>query len=54
MDDHTLLVRMDVKLEELKTQFKNHLKHHFVVSMAACGVALSTVTTLAIYILTQK
>ena len=53
MDDHDLLVCIDVKLRELKEQFKNHLKHHFIVSMAACGVALSTVTTLAIYILTH-
>ncbi len=53
MNDHDLLVCIDVKLKELKLQFSNHLKHHFIISMAACGIALSTITTLAIYIITH-
>jgi len=54
MTNREYLICIDVKLEELKEQFTNHLRHHFIVTLGACGSALSAIGTLAFYILTQK
>ena len=54
MNDHDLLTSVHTILKELKEQFTNHLKHHFIRELAAWGVALGAVSTLAFYILTQK
>lgn len=48
MNDHDLLVEINTILKELKTDFDNHLNHHFRYSMLACGVALTAIVTLAI------
>lgn len=54
MNDHDLLVCINVQLAELKLQFSNHLKHHFMIALAAWGTALGAIVTLAIYIITNN
>jgi len=46
--DHDVLICLEVKLEEIKTDFENHLVHHFRYSIMAWGVALGAIVTLAI------
>jgi hypothetical protein len=41
MSDHDLLVALNVKQDSLEKQFTNHLQHHWAVTMAACGAALT-------------
>lgn len=53
MDDHDLLICIDVKLKELQTQFSNHLKHHFAVTIAALASAFSAIGALVVLILTE-
>lgn len=52
-----LLVCIDAKLKALKEQFDNHLKHHFIVTLAVCttgvGAILTTIGTLVVFILTK-
>ena len=48
MSDHDILIEMNTTLKELKTDFDNHLNHHFRYSILACGVALTAIVTLAI------
>lgn len=47
-NDHDLLIEAITILKELKTDFENHLVHHFRYSLLAWGVALSAIITLAI------
>lgn len=57
MTDHDLLTCIDAKLKGLKDQFDNHLKHHFAITLAACGAGvgaiLTTIGTLVVFILTK-
>ena len=48
MNDHDLLIEAVTILKELKTDFDNHLIHHFRYNILAWGVALSAIVTLAI------
>ena len=36
-----LLIRLECKLNELKTDFENHLSHHFKVTLAAIGAVIT-------------
>ncbi len=49
--DHDLLICIDVKLREMKTQFENHLKHHWAITMCAFGAALSAFAAIVIMLL---
>ena len=40
MNDHDLLIKINTILEELKTDFNNHLSHHFRYSVMAWGIVL--------------
>ena len=40
-DRDEMLIRMDVKLDELKTDFQNHLSHHFKVTLAAIAAVIT-------------
>jgi len=40
-EKNELLIRMDVKLDELKTDFENHLQHHFKITLAAIGAMIA-------------
>lgn len=42
-DDHDLLIRIDTKLDLLQKQFSNHLKHHFVYTLALFTSLLSVI-----------
>ena len=53
-NDHDLLVRVDTKLDSLTTQFSNHLRHHFAVTLLALSSTLSLVVALLVFIFTQK
>ncbi len=53
MTDHDLLQRVDEKLDDLAEQFKNHLKHHFLVTLLALGSAFTTISALIVFILTK-
>ena len=49
--DHDLLICIDVKLSELKAQFSNHLKHHFLFGLAALTTAVTAVVALIIVLI---
>lgn len=51
MNDHDLLVEVNTILKELKTDFDNHLQHHFRYTLLAWSVALGAIVTLAIALL---
>ena len=53
MNDHDLIVRIDAKLDELKTQFDNHLSHHFKATILAWTTAISAIGALLIILLRQ-
>lgn len=53
-NDHDLLICIDAKLKGLSTQFSNHLKHHFAVTLLALSSTLSLVVALLVFIFTQK
>ena len=53
MTDHDLLMRIDVKLEEVKSDqkelkgdFKNHLSHHFKYNIMAWSAAIGAIISL--------
>jgi len=46
MSDHDLLTEINIKLEELKEQFSNHLKHHFLFTLAAWTITLTALVGL--------
>lgn len=48
MNDHDLLIEMNTILKELKTDFDNHLVHHYRYTLLASSVALGAIITLAI------
>lgn len=48
MNDHDLLVRMDVKLNTLCKGFENHLKHHWTVNIALLTATLGLIGALII------
>ena len=48
MNDHDLLIRIDVRTEKMEKWCSNHDIHHFRYTMLAWGVALSAIVTLAI------
>jgi hypothetical protein len=52
--DHDLLICIDVKLRELKTQFDNHLKHHAAITICALAAALSALATVLIFLTCGK
>lgn len=48
LSDHDLLICMDVKMTELRTQMDNHLAHHWAVELA---MAAALITALAAIVL---
>jgi len=48
VNDHDLLIRIDVRTEKIEKWCSNHDVHHFRYTMLAWGVALSAIVTLAI------
>lgn len=48
MTEKELLARMDERLEELTRQFKNHLKHHAAITIAALAAVFASAGTLVI------
>lgn len=48
-----LLICIDVKLKLLKEQFDNHLKHHFLVTLASISATLTVVGALIVFIITK-
>jgi len=51
MNDHDLLIRIDAKLEELRIQFANHLRHHFLFTMALITALFSLTIALVLALL---
>lgn len=46
MNDHDLLTRMDEKLDGLTTQFSNHIRHHWAVTIPVIVIALGLLIAL--------
>ena len=46
MTNKEYLICIDEKLNELKEQFNNHLKHHFAVSIALLTITGGAITAL--------
>ena len=51
MNDHDLLVCIDVKLKELKIQFTNHLRHHFAVNIVLLTSTLSLAAAVLVLVI---
>ena len=43
--DHDLLIRIDEKVTGLTESFKNHLKHHWMVTVAAITAILAAIAS---------
>ena len=41
LNDHDLIIEMNVKQDLMGKQFSNHLKHHWAITITALGAALS-------------
>ena len=54
INDHDLLVRLDIKVDGICKNLTNHLAHHFRINLMAWGAALSAICALIIFILTKK
>ena len=50
MNDHDLLITINVKLDNLNTCFTNHLKHHFRYGFLAWTVAFGAIVSLILII----
>lgn len=46
MNDHDLLVEINVKLDELSKQFSNHIRHHWLVTIPVITIALGLIIAL--------
>jgi len=53
-EDHDLLICIEVKLNELKGQFENHLKHHWAITICALGALLSALSALIILLIQNR
>ena len=51
MNDHDIIVEMNIKLDELKLQFSNHLRHHFQYSFYIFTVCIGLIVTLVVLLL---
>jgi hypothetical protein len=51
MKDHDLLVELMVGYDNLKDEFQNHLKHHFIVTTIALSAALSGIASFVVGII---
>ena len=52
--DHDILIALKNDMGWLKTQISNHLKHHFAMTLAAFGSALTAIIALVVVILKFK
>ena len=41
MEDHDLLIELNIKQDNLEKQFSNHLHHHWMVTIAALSAAFA-------------
>jgi len=48
MNDHDNIIEIKTILKELKTDFENHLSHHFRYTLLAWSIAAGAIVTLAI------
>lgn len=48
MNDHDILIMLNTKLDGLEKQFSNHLRHHFLFTLAAWTIALGAIVGLII------
>ena len=52
--DHDLLIRIDERVQKLDRCMTNHLKHHWVVTVAALTAFVGAVVTLVVSWATVK
>ena len=53
MTNKEYLICIDTKLTELKEQFSNHIKHHWLVTIPLIGITAATITALVITLLSK-
>lgn len=46
--DHDILIEVNTKLDDLRLQFSNHLKHHFLFSLTALSMAGAAIVALIV------
>lgn len=51
MNDHDLLIKMDVKLDTLKTSFCNHLQDHKKYMIMAWTISIGAIVSLILIII---
>ena len=51
--DHDLLIRIDERVSKLDRCMTNHLRHHWMVTLAALAAAFTAVTTLLVSLATR-
>lgn len=51
MTDGERLIKIETILNELKTDFDNHLKHHLLYSLMAWSATLGLLTTIIIMLI---
>ena len=51
MTNKELLVCIDTKVDELRTQFDNHLSHHFRIALVLLGITGSAIVALLVTLL---
>ncbi len=50
-NDHDLIITIDVKLDELKNQFSNHLKHHWAITITLLSITLTSLISTLVMVL---
>jgi hypothetical protein len=50
-EDHDLLIRIDEKMDNMETQFSNHLKHHFTVNLCLLAALLANAGAFVLFLL---
>lgn len=51
--DHDRLVRLDAKVDFLCEQFRNHLKHHWMVTIPLIGITGTAIISLLVVLLSN-
>ena len=51
MSDHDILIQVNVKLDELKKQFDNHLKHHWAISVTLLSITITSLISVLVMVL---
>ena len=53
MTNREYLICIDIKLKELKEQFSNHIKHHWMVTIPLIVITGGAITALIVALLTK-